>query len=229
MKKFLITILIIVTGCWLACTKSDDYKQYTRGGEEVYPGAADSLKAYPGHNRVLLTFLVQSDPTIVGAKIYWNTRTDSMVLTIKKTGDIDTVSVYVDSLAEASYNFEVVTFDGKGNNSVASAVTAKAYGDDFQASLLNIPVQFSTVISPDTGFVVWGSFDPNSGLVAVRGIYTDENGVARDTTMPVQLSDPTAKLLFFQSGNSLQYNALYLPEPTAIDTFSSPSSVLSIP
>ncbi len=228
MQKFIIAIFITVTGCWLACTKSDDYKKYTKGGEEVYPGAADSLKAYAGHNRVQLTFLVQADPTIVGAKIYWNTRTDSMVLAIKKTGDIDTVSVYVDSLAEASYNFEVVTFDGKGHSSVASLVTANAYGDDFQSSLLNIPVQYSTLVQPDTGLVGWGSFDPNSGLVAVRGLYTDENGVVRDTTMPVLQSDPTAKFLFFASGNSLEYRALYLPEPTAIDTFSSPSSTIII-
>jgi hypothetical protein len=229
MKKILIAILIIVAGCWLACTKSDDYKKYSQGGEEVYPGAADSLKGYAGHNRVLLTFLVQADPTIVGAKVYWNTRTDSMVLLIKKTGDVDTVSVYVDSLAEASYNFEVVTFDGKGNNSVVSAITVKAYGDDFQAGLLNIPVQFSTVIAPDTGFVVWGSFDPNSGLVAARGLYTDENGMARDTTVPVLQSSPTAMFLWFQPGNSLEYRALYIPEPTAIDTFSSPSSSVTIP
>lgn len=220
-KYTIILIFISMAGYWWSCTKADDYKKYLVGGlgELVYTGKADSLKVFPGHDRVLLTFVLLSDPTITGAKVYWNNRTDSSTMAIKRSAGVDTIRMYIDSLPEGVYNFEVTTFDAKGNRSVASDITANVYGDKYAATLLSIPVQFSTVIPGDSAFIVWGNYDPTIGLIGAEVNYMDLDGLTRDSVVGINDKLPTATFPSFQSGNAFQYKTLYLPEPTCIDTF----------
>ncbi|MDO6435683.1 DUF4998 domain-containing protein [Flavitalea sp. BT771] len=228
MKNVLILILLITVGVWTSCIKANNYKKYTAGGEEIYPGKPDSLQAFPGRNRIQLHFLVQADPTVVGARIFWNGHVDSSDLLLKRTSGVDTVNTIIDGLAEGAYNFEVFTYDAKGDHSVTTYITARAYGADYEASLLNIPVASSAITDDHAGMVVWGAYDPLGGLVGARAYYTDMDGVSRDTTVPVNAQNGFAEFAHFPDGGTLEYRALYFPEPMAIDTFASAAATITI-
>jgi hypothetical protein len=227
MKKHLLVAGIALI--WLSCTKYNDYKKYITQGENTYPGKPDSLVVYPGHNRVLVNFLIQSDPSIIGARIYWNTNADSTSLAIKVTGTVDTIRTYIDSLAEGTYNFQVQTFDIKGNFSVPAYYTCNVYGNNYLATLLNIGYTTAIVIPPGNGFVVFGPLDFEDGLVGVRATWTDTNGNLEDTTAQLSQTQPFVQFPNCTDGTTLNYAALYLPEAASIDTFATSNQSITLP
>ncbi len=226
MKKILLFVCVGVFV--LSCTKYNDYKKYISAGEDTYPGKPDSLVAYAGHNRVLLSFILSPDPSIIGARVYWSNKADSLTLSIKAgSAAADTIRTYISGLAEGTVNFQVQTFDAAGNMSVPSLYTCNVYGDNYAATLLNIGTQSVAPIPPDMAMVVFGPLDFEDGLVGVRVSYTDDSGAAVDTVAALTQAAPFVMFPGATDGTVLTYSALYLPEPTAIDTFAvAPTSVV---
>src|SRR5690242_14583172 len=105
-SRFILAAGLLV--CLLAACKKMDYtyKKFLKGGDIIYPGKADTIQIFPGHNRIRLSWLLTSDPSIVLCRVYWNNKTDSVSVPVNRSKGIDTVSVIIDSLAEGYYNFE---------------------------------------------------------------------------------------------------------------------------
>src|SRR3546814_11759755 len=101
-------------------------RDFYKDGEIIYPGKADSLKAYPGRYRLGLSWLILADPKATRAKIFWNNRQDSLEMDMVRTSHTDTVEVMFENLEEKAYTFEVFTFDNAGNQSVRSEVRSEA-------------------------------------------------------------------------------------------------------
>ncbi len=198
-----------------SCKKMDDsYREYIVPGGLTYPGKAVSPMAYSGHNRVKISWLRGTDPTVVRAIVFWENYTDSVTVDIPNTGD--TISTIIGNLQEQQYTFEIVTCNANGDRSVPSEVIGTSYGDDYQTSLLNRPITQAVNYGKDTAFVKWGAANITEGAYATEISYTDISNQNRIKRFAI--SD-TASFLSAINATDIQYRTIYLPDSTAIDTF----------
>lgn len=215
MKKIFACLLIALTSL-PACNKMDStYRDFVVPGGIIYPQKAKTPMAYPGRNRVKISWLKGSDPSIVLAKVFWNNYTDSVAVDIPETGD--TVSVMITNLPEQSYSFMIRTYDDKGHVSVPEELITAIYGDQYQASLLNRPVV--SAIMDDQGIVTiqWGSADISNGAYAMEVAYVDTLGDSVLRRFNVDQS--ASELPDYEKGKSFKFRTVYLPDTLGIDTF----------
>lgn len=208
-------LLLTVMGCLYACSKMEDtYNEFTKGGELVYTGRADSMKVFPGRNRIGLSWLLLSDPSITQCKVFWNDGADSLAIPVQRTGGVDTVRIMLTNMAEKTYTFDIYTYDGLGHSSVKVDTIGMVYGDYYAGSLFNRPVK-NIAFSADTARLEWSGASTQCVGVEIR--YVDTGDVWRAAW--AANADKNTKLPAFKKGNSFEYRTLYLPAKTAIDTF----------
>src|SRR5688572_9070841 len=139
-KKYrLLYLSCFLLGVFIAaCSKMEDtYKDYIQDGEIIYTGRVDSVKVYPGHNRIRLSMLLLSDPKITTVKVFWNEKMDSAVQNITRSPGVDTVYFLLDNMTEATYSFQIYTYDDKGHSSIKTEVIGAVYGQTYINSLFN--------------------------------------------------------------------------------------------
>lgn len=199
-----------------SCSKmKDNYYDFIKNGPIVYTGKADSLKAFAGKRRVMLSWLLTSDQTIAGCKVFWNFGLDSLDVPVVKTAGTDTVKVYIDDLDEGSYNFVIYTYDKAGHRSVGSEVIGNAYDSIFMSTLTNKPVRSvkkEAALSKIT--VVWVGRDAK--CLGTEWDYTGSDQSAQHLFAP--LADTTV-ITSCDVNKPVAYRTLYVPEQNAIDTF----------
>jgi hypothetical protein len=200
-----------------SCSGGDDYLKFTQGGEISYTGKMDSVKIYPGRNRVKLEGLIISDPKVAQLRVFWNNRADSVVVPITRTKGIDAVSTIIEGLAENVYNFEVRTYDAQGNKSIAQSITAETFGVRYQASLNDRAIVTSSLSSNLSLTINYAAMDLTTGAFATEVVYTDKFDVEQTLTVPVTTSQviiPNYKI-----GSQFKQRSLFLPTKKAIDIF----------
>jgi hypothetical protein len=209
-------LLMIIAACSItACSKMEDtYADFIKDGEIVYTGKVDSLKVFPGRNRIELSWLLISDPKITLCKVFWNDGADMVEIPVQRSAGTDTIKVMLTGMAERTYTFEVFTYDNDGHTSIKEDTIGVVYGDVFAGSLFNRPLK-SVAFSADTARLEWAGASAQS--VSVQLNYTDNSNIPRTIVVP-RLESKT-NLPKFKKGNSFQYRTLYLPEKNAIDTF----------
>lgn len=198
-----------------ACSKMDDYREkFTDGHERLYTGKADSVKVFPGKNRVLLKWLYVADPKVKKAKVFWNNRHDSSSIDVVRTSGVDTIKFMINNLAEGNYNFEIISYDADGNASVTVNKPGVVFGESYQAALLNRLVKKAEM---KTGYaeVTWYSADQEALITEVKY----QNLAGNIITKSVLPGMDTLKLEAYQSGTKFEFRTLYLPDSSAIDTF----------
>ena len=208
---------ILIALSLLACEGMDEtYKEFIRDGEIIYVGTADSVKIFPGRNRLKLNFLI-SDPTATKVSILRNNKTDSLTIPIRRVYQTDTITAELTDLKEGSYAFDIITFDDENNSSVAVNAVGRVYGDNYMNSLLDTPVKGAYVNEADRTRVDvnWGVADETA--LGSEVIYTDSSHGMH--TLFVASGEPSTVLPDYLAGSSFQYRTLYLPEELAIDTF----------
>lgn len=209
---------VIISGSILfACTKmADSYDNFIANGEIYYPGKADSLKTYPGRNRIELSWLLVSDPKITKSVMYWNNKADSVVIPVTRSRGVDTIRKLLTSIAEGTYTFEVYTYDDKGNRSVKVDAIANVYGNNYDISLVNRPLKTAVMSSKlDTAKLVW--YPTSLQHVGINIRY--KNTVGDSIFLFVPGESINTNLLKFKKGEAFIYRSLYKPEANAIDTF----------
>lgn len=209
-------LFIILAACSImACSKMEDtYKDFIKDGEIVYTGRPDSLKVFPGRNRVKLSWLLISDPKITRCKVFWNDGADVLEVPVQRSAGTDTITVMLSNMPERTYTFEVFTYDNDGHSSIVSDTIGAVYGDVYAGSLFNRPLK-TIAFSTDTARLEWAGASAQS--VSVQLNYTDASNIPRTVVVP--RLDSKTNLPKFKKGNSFQYRTLYLPEKNAIDTF----------
>lgn len=199
-----------------ACSKMDaTYYDFVKNGPVIYTGKADSLKAFGGKGRVKLQWVLTTDQTITGCKVYWNEGEDSLDVAVKRNLGADTLQVYITDLPEGSYNFVVYSYDKNGNRSVGSEVIGNSYGAIFASSLTIKParsVTKSAALSQLTA--IWVGRETH--CVGTMWAYTGKDQQARTQVMP--LADSTI-ITSCDVTKPFLYRTLYTPEQNAIDTF----------
>src|SRR3546814_225257 len=215
MKNRFIYALGFCAAILASCGEMDEiHRDFYEDGEIIYPGKADSLKAYPGRYRLGLSWLILADPKATRAKIFWNNRQDSLEMDMVRTSHTDTVEVMFENLEEKAYTFEVFTFDNAGNQSVRSEVLGIVYGDVYEQTLLRHTIRSLAVVKGKLA-IEW--MDPEEGVVGDEIRYVDKNGVSQQVFAPAT-ADSTW-LPGFVPGQSFEFRTLFLPDSLAIDTF----------
>jgi len=215
MKKYKYLFFMIAACSIMACSKMDDtYKDFVQGGEIVYTGRVDSLRVFPGRNRIKLSWLLISDSKITRCKVFWNDGADMKEVPVQRSTGTDTITVMLSNMPERTYTFDVYTYDNDGHSSVKEDTIGVVYGDVYAGSLFNRPLKTIT-FSADTARLEWAGASAQS--VSVQLNYTDISNTPRTVVVP-RLETMT-KLPKFKKGDSFQYRTLYLPEKNAIDTF----------
>lgn len=210
---FIIALVMIIH----SCTSADEYLKFTEDGEISYVGKIDSLKFLPGRNRIKIEGLIISDPKVAELRVYWNNKKDSVVIPINRTNGVDAVSKIIEGLPENIYNFEVKTFDAKGNSSISQNVNAQTYGERYQVSLTDRKIIASKLSSDFSLTIDFATMDLTTGAYATEVIYTDNSNVEHTVTVPVTTSQIV--IPNYKNGSQFKQRSLFLPTPTAIDTF----------
>lgn len=210
-----ILVYLIVAMVTASCGKMDAiYSDFLEEGEFIYPAKADSLRAHPGNNRIMLSWVILSDPNVSNAVIYWDNRRDSLEVSISQSVRPDTVRVELTDMEEKSYTFQIFTRDDEGNVSVMSEILGTVYGDIYRNSLLTRAVR-NLSVSEDTLVVDWMPAEETS--IGDSLIYEDTEG--KLNRLFVSSSDDTTKLPLYAPEHNFVYKTLFVPDSLAIDTF----------
>ena len=212
-----------------ACTKlSDSYKDFVKDGEIYYPGRADSLTIAPGRNRILLTWLLISDPKITKTTLYWHNKGDSIVIPVQRSAGTDTIRKMLDPLAEGTYTFEIYTYDDKGHRSVSTSAFANSYGANYNVTLVNRPLR-SYAMKPTTDTALLQFYAGSSTHIGVDVRYKNSLGDSIFMLVPKAPDSASVNLPKFIKGQYFKYRTLYKPKPNAIDTFYAEYEVRQVP
>ncbi|NSL90381.1 DUF4998 domain-containing protein [Chitinophaga sp. Mgbs1] len=221
--------LLAVAAGFAACSKMDDtYRDFLQGGEIIYTGKVDSLRAYPGRNRVLLAWALVSDPKITRCRVYWNQGHDSSEIAVRRSGGVDQVQLLLGGMAENTYTFQVYTYDNAGHSSVREETIANVYGDVYLSTLSNRPVRSAKYDAAKKEATIWW-YGVNNQAVSVEVNYINTAGAAA-TIIQVADSIPDnprdapefrarLKLPDYKAGTAFSFRTAYKPVKFAIDTF----------
>lgn len=185
------------------------HEEYYQRGEEIYTGVVDSLTALSGYEKVRFDWEISSDPRITKTVIYWNQRSDSIVVDVNRTQSGRIQQSYdLDGLSEGTYTFEFITRDGLGHHSMPTEVVAEIFGDTYVQTLRNRGVA-SIAKQPDESMVV--SWEPIASITVqyVTLKYT-ENGVER--SIRVENDEMETVLTGLKTGDVVAVVTTHLPE-----------------
>lgn len=221
-KHLIFPLLAVFFFGVLSCTSMNDYLNYTNGKEIVYSGKVDSVLMHSGKERVVFYGLLISDPKVSHVKIYWNNRTDSLVIPIVRSAGIDTIR-YSIPLSEGSYKFEILTNDQDGNESVVVNASGYSYGAVYQGSLYNRLYKSAKRSGTDVT-LDWYTAEDSSPFVDVK--YTDSSD--QEHVVKVLAKATTTILKNFKKGTSFRVQTYFLPDKAAVDTFKTEDLVSAI-
>lgn len=210
MKKTILKLFALCAFLLLpfACYQMDDiYQQYVVDGGHVYPAKPVNLTYVKGYKRVILKWDRPYDPAVKTAKVFWENYTDSLFVDYADFPD-GKVSVSIPDLAERSYTFDVKDYDGKGNISLASEITASPYGDFWLAALSERRVRQARIFADKARVIMSSATDQ---MIATEFSYKDTLG------KEVRVKDylyPGTDTLYFPGalkGTKFEFRSCYCP------------------
>ncbi|KAA6320655.1 hypothetical protein EZS27_029599 [termite gut metagenome] len=214
MKKLAYFLIIICLLGFFSCKEMDStYEQFVVPNGIIYPQKADSLKVYPGLNKVRITWQKGKDPKVVKAKVYWNNYTDSLAFSVPEN---DIVSVDIGDLDESEYTFYVRTFDAEGNASVITEVSGKVYGETYLDAISNRSINSLSTSGNGLITIGWGPADIANGAAYMEVVYTD-NLDGDEQTVRTPASESVTNITDY--GANLRYRTVFMPDILAIEPF----------
>ena len=207
-------ILVSIVGC----TKMDHYyKDFLEGGEITYVGRVDSIKVYPGDNRVKLSWKVSPDPAVRYAMIYWLHQgvNDSLQVPFNHEAGIDTAFAVIENLGEGDYVFNIRTFNDLGDRSVNMEKAGKVYGDNYREFIE--PTGLASAAYKDGEVQMRWLLNTDTTALGSNVYYTNNDGKAASYFVGPSVEELVLSDLDYTQ--PVQYQTLYKPDPLAIDTF----------
>lgn len=180
MKKIYLVLISVLALVAVSCAKQDTvYKEFIKDGGLIYPAKPINVEARRGFQRVVLNWDLPMDPSIHTAKLYWDSRTQSMDFDYASFPD-GKVSVVIPNLEDRSYTFEVVNFDANNNSSLAAEITTSPFGDSWLVSHAERSV-VSTEMDGTSARVTLGSLTDE--VVATKFRYLKTTGETVETVV----------------------------------------------
>ena len=221
MKKIL--KYIFLTGFALliwSCEKMNDrHDIYLKEGEIIYIGKVDSIRAFPGDERVVLRYWL-GDPRAKSLTVSWLYGRDSLVYPIQPHEATDSFDIQIGrnekTLAEGNYTFQWVTKDDKGNTSVTFENNTNVYGSRYRETITD-HIVLNAEAEGDNVVITWGS-NTSDQEVGITVQYNTRDGEIVTLQYPVEgLSRTVLENVDFSVRP--RYQTKFLPLVTAIDTF----------
>lgn len=211
MKKFIyIALALTMFTAFYSCKDQDEiYKQWVKPGGYIYPEKTNGLKGYSGNNRIMLKWAYPKDPSVVKAKIYWATRTDSMELDYKDYAGQDTIRLYISSLEERSYSFEIFNYDAEGHVSMGSQAIVAPYSNIWLSLHSEREIKSAQINSGTDATITIGY--GTDEMVATRFRYYNTAG---DLVLLDQTADIYTTTVTFPNaapGRRFEYASSYVP------------------
>lgn len=202
----------------ISCSKNDEFKEFTDGKEIKYPGKIDSVRFNPGKERVQFQGILNSDPSIVKYRIFWNDGKDSIEYNIESAPDSMIVE-NIFAVEEGTRSFTIFTYDEFGNTSVPVTAVGTSYGDAYRRKLNNRLMGFLDFDSTATT-INWEPMDLSTGAQYTEIVYPLNSG-EQDTIRTLAAESGTV-LEGLTTSSTIKYRTIFKPKESSIDTFSVP-------
>jgi hypothetical protein len=220
-KRNIFLVLLFVTMV-IGCSKMNDkHDFYLQDGEIIYLGRVDSARILPGENRFLLRYWI-TDLRATQLKIFWNQMTDSLIVPIPTHQPADSIDVLIgdatSSIPEGNYTFQIVSSDGDGLESIIFERLGNVYGENFRMTLVDRFVRNLDYDSDNNEIAInWGA-PSSSREIGVEITYysEDKENILHLTSEQLALQTVLENV---NVEKGVSYRTMFLPEPTAIDTF----------
>jgi hypothetical protein len=208
-------ILMTIAGCGKEMT---EYREFLDKKELVYPGVVSKFKASPGNGRVLLTWNPSPDPSVKKYIVYWNDGNDSLSVNATSHNPSDIIEAYINELGEYSYTFSLVSFDDKGNRSIATKTkSVKVYGPLYAAGLVNRTYRADHPSTFNAEGLTLNFNEPDTVNITTEIKYTSVDG--QEKKVLLDPSENSITLSDYKVGQPILYQSAYLPTTGAIDIF----------
>jgi hypothetical protein len=231
MKKIFAIISICLTAMLLtACGDMlDDIRQYIDKGETIYVGKIDSLRTYPGREKIEVRGNLPYGLTQTKCVISWTNSSGeigSKTLDIIRTSPDDDISILFENMQEGAYEFTAITYDEKGNSSIPVTVNGYVYGNLYVQSLINRGISGDIVTSYEEGeFVATIAWLPLNYADALGTWLEYELAGGGTESVFVPTNEMTTKIQNAQPGGNFTWHTVYKPDPDAIDIFNTDETV----
>ncbi|MGV8090382.1 MAG: DUF4998 domain-containing protein [Mangrovibacterium sp.] len=205
-------IILLYLFCFTACEDMNSlHQEYWDRGEEIYTGVIDSLKAFPGDNRVKFTWQINSDPRITKIVIYWDEGMDSVIVNVTRTqtGTLNMETLF--NIPEGSYIFEFVTKDDEGHRSLSTERTVEIYGEKYASLLRNRVIKSMNISEGNNLRIMWFPVETTVQYTTISYVdYTDPgNPVQRN--IRVENADTETALAGTNPGETFSVITSHLP------------------
>jgi len=157
--KLLLLVIIAAFGMF-SCESDDPLMQINSTSSSL--SKVESLVIKSGNNRVMINAIV-SDPNVSEVRIYWDNKSDSVVLPANASNGVDTISTIIDNLQENLYIFEAQAFNEEGKSSKSVSAGADVFGSNYSSSLVNRPLITNKLIGNILD-ITFGKMDMSSGV-----------------------------------------------------------------
>jgi len=202
------------------CTKDDtEFKSYLKDGEIVYPGRVSPVITKPGNFRTALWWNPSPDPSVTRYVVYWNNKTDSVVVNATSHQPQDTIKVTIPNLKEYTYSFIIYSYDQQGRKSIpVEANNVRVFGSLYQAGLLNRPYNATNPYTlNDNGSLTLNFNSPDTININTVIKYTNTTGASAERMLKPESS--SLVLPDYKPGSTIQYKSSYIPGKGSLDTF----------
>lgn len=217
---FNIAFVCFVSFIFSGCKKyGNDYKDYLENKEIKYSGKISKAGYNTGNLRAELFWNPSPDPSITKYIITWNNGTSTLEQPAATNNPDDTVRVTIPDLDEYVYSFSVVSYDSKGNKSIATEINnVRVFGPTYIATLLNRAVNSSDPYQFLTDGTLQLNFNKRDTMnVATTIRYTNQLGVIEERQL---LAEQNSIIIpNYKPGTLIQYRSSYIPQAGSIDDF----------
>jgi hypothetical protein len=216
----------------------DNIQDYLDEGESIYVGKLDSLKAFPGKNRIKIQGQMIYGVNQIKCKISWKNPVsldpESKEFPVVRQNAGETFEFMLDDMTEGQYDFLVVTYDPQGNESIPTGIPAYIYGDQYQEALTNRIIRSVTPEEFINGNnerkwiakIDW-NISRGDGIIGCNIEYEKEDGTFESKYVPV--NELSTVLDDFKAGGILRYNTEYIPEEASLDIFTVEKEEMALP
>lgn len=228
-------IVLAIIGLFGCSGMNESIEPYLSQGEIIYISKSDSAFVYPGRERFMVQFYM-SDPRATAMHIYWSQKTDSLIVPISEEDKGKAIDVYIGTeaspIAEGNYTVELITHDALGHTSITDEKVVNVYGEIFENQVISkyvksVTYRKATEYVPEGIDIVWGSASSEKE-VGVSIYYTDVEGTPKKVFYDATALKDGTSLEDIDVREPVSYVTHYLPEPLAIDTFSTERVDLSV-
>lgn len=213
--RIIIPVVFILFSGMISCSKMDDpIKPFIKGGEIIYSTKVDSLKSYSGRNRALLRWEFPANHSAKRIFAYWNKDQDSIELDFKH----DKGKIYealINDLDEATYLFDIYSFDIDNNRSIKTLTSVNVYGERYESSLLNRVISKAELDANQHVKISFANAEPENVATEVSYISVDN----KEKKISIDNTENTVTISDWKLGTPITYQSSYKPQNDAVDIF----------